>query len=153
MWCISSFARGANCCILAVYWRNSAPPSRSHIRSIKNNVSGFPVTKHFNPPSLCNLNCVFCNGSTKERLEAEHRRIHKLGTLQPAGLNTKLDFFLVQFWLFLFNLFLFSSCLTFWYWLNCFSQSHFCRCLTLPLTDRYMYSIVFCLCWTIVGIN
>ena len=27
-----------------------------HIRSVRNNFSGFPVAQHFNPPSHCSLN-------------------------------------------------------------------------------------------------
>ena len=79
--------------------RRLADRITEHIRSINLNQNGFPVAKHFNPPSQCSINdfsvtgLVLCNGSLRERLEAEHRLIYRLGTLNPGGLNTKFDFF------------------------------------------------------------
>ena len=69
------------------------------IRSIRNNVSDFPVTQHFNPPSHCSLNdssvtgIVHCNCSNVSRLNIENRIIFKLGTLSPLTFYTKFHTF------------------------------------------------------------
>ena len=70
-----------------------------HIRSTRNNVSGFPVAQYFNPPSHYSRNdfsvtgIIHCNCSNSSRLNTENRIIFKLGTLSPLGLNTKFDAF------------------------------------------------------------
>ena len=54
--------------------RRLADRITEHIRSIRNNFSGFPVTQHFNPPSHCSLNdssatgIIHCNCSNVNRL-------------------------------------------------------------------------------------
>ena len=79
--------------------RRLADRITEHIRSIRNNFSGFPVAQHFNPPSHCSLNdfsvtgIIHCNCSNVNRLNIENRIIFKLGTLSPLGLNTKFDAF------------------------------------------------------------
>ena len=70
-----------------------------HIRSILKKKFGFPVAKHFDPPSHCSLNdfsmtgIIHCNCSNVNRLNIENSIILKLGTLSPLELNTKLDAF------------------------------------------------------------
>ena len=79
--------------------RRLADRITEHIRSIRNNFSGFPVAQHFNPPSHCSINdfsvtgIIHCNCSNVNRLNIENRIIFKLGTLSPLGLNTKFDAF------------------------------------------------------------
>ena len=79
--------------------RRLADRITEHLRSIRINSDGFPVAKHFNPPSTCNINdfCVTgvfaCRGSQQDRKDCEHRLIFKLGTIQPNGLNFKFDSF------------------------------------------------------------
>ena len=79
--------------------RRLADRITEHIRSIRNNFSGFPVAQHFNPPSHCSLNdfsvtgIIHCNCSNGNRLNIENRIIFKHGTLSPLGLNTKSDTF------------------------------------------------------------
>ena len=52
-----------------------------HIRSVRNNISGFPVAQHFNPPSHCSFNyfsvtgIIHCNCSNVNRLNIESRII------------------------------------------------------------------------------
>ena len=79
--------------------RRLADRITEHIRSIRNNFSGFPVAQHFNPPSHCSINdfsvtgIIHCNCSNVNRHNIENRIIFKLGTLSPLGLNTKFDAF------------------------------------------------------------
>ena len=79
--------------------RRLADRITEHIRSIRNNFSGFPVAQHFNPLSHCSINdfsvtgIIHCNCSNVNRLNIENRIIFKLGTLSPLGLNTKFDAF------------------------------------------------------------
>ena len=78
--------------------RRLADRITEHIRSIRNNFSGFPLAQHFNPPSHCSLNdfsvtgIIHCNSNVIE-LIIENRIILKLGTLSPLGLITKFDAF------------------------------------------------------------
>ena len=49
-----------------------------HIHFIRNNLSGFPVAQHFNPPSNCSLNdfsvtgIIQCNCSNINRINIEN---------------------------------------------------------------------------------
>ncbi|KAJ8038351.1 putative indole-3-acetic acid-amido synthetase GH3.8 [Holothuria leucospilota] len=73
--------------------RRLADRVTEHLRSIKQNLPGFPVATHFNPPSTCSIRylmvsaAISCRGSDHDRLAAENRLIMKLGTLSPHGLN------------------------------------------------------------------
>ena len=77
--------------------RRLADRVTEHLRSIKQNLPGFPVATHFNPPSACSIRDVMvsaaisCRGSDHDRLTAENRLIMKLGTLSPHGLNVRLE--------------------------------------------------------------
>ena len=57
--------------------RRLADRITEHIRSIRNNFSGFPVAQHLNPPSHCSLNdfsvngIIHCNCSNVNRLNIE----------------------------------------------------------------------------------
>ena len=79
--------------------RRLAARITEHIRSIRNNFSGFHVAQHFNPPSHCSFNdfsvtgIIHCNCSNVIRLNIENRIVFKLGTLSPLGLSTKFDAF------------------------------------------------------------
>ena len=70
-----------------------------HLRSITQNFDGFPVARHYNPPSTCQkkdlevMVLTQARGSTKQRLEAEHRLIYRMGTMQPRGLNERFALF------------------------------------------------------------
>ncbi|KAJ8034336.1 hypothetical protein HOLleu_21123 [Holothuria leucospilota] len=70
-----------------------------HLRSIKQNLQGYPVATHFNPPSPCSIKdlavtaALMCRGSDRDRQTAENRLIMKLGTLSPHGLNIRMDLF------------------------------------------------------------
>ena len=68
-----------------------------HLRSIRRD-DGQPVSRHFNTPrhggatvdlELCGLALV--TTSAPRRITVESMLIHKLGTLVPSGLNTRLD--------------------------------------------------------------
>ncbi|KAJ8049873.1 hypothetical protein HOLleu_02801 [Holothuria leucospilota] len=77
--------------------RRLADRVTEHLRSIKQNLPGFPVATHFNPPSTCSIRdlmvsaAISCRGSDHDRLAAENRLIMKLGTLSPHGLNVRLE--------------------------------------------------------------
>ena len=77
--------------------RRLADRFTEHLRSINKNFQGFPVARHFNPPSRCTIDdirvtgAIKARGTSKDRITAEHRLIFKLGTIQPAGLNSKFD--------------------------------------------------------------
>ncbi|KAJ8048080.1 hypothetical protein HOLleu_00252 [Holothuria leucospilota] len=77
--------------------RRLADRVTEHLRSIKQNLPGFPVATHFNPPSTCSIRdlmvsaAISCRGSDHDRLAAENRLILKLGTLSPHGLNVRLE--------------------------------------------------------------
>ncbi|KAJ8022331.1 hypothetical protein HOLleu_37197 [Holothuria leucospilota] len=77
--------------------RRLADRVTEHLRSIKQNLPGFPVATHFNPPSTCAIRdlmvsaAISCRGSDHDRLAAENRLIMKLGTLSPHGLNVRLE--------------------------------------------------------------
>ncbi|KAJ8027330.1 hypothetical protein HOLleu_32445 [Holothuria leucospilota] len=77
--------------------RRLADRVTEHLRSIKQNLPGFPVATHFNPPSTCLIRdlmvsaAISCRGSYHDRLAAENRLIMKLGTLSPHGLNVRLE--------------------------------------------------------------
>ncbi|KAJ8046845.1 hypothetical protein HOLleu_05657 [Holothuria leucospilota] len=77
--------------------RRLADRVTEHLRSIKQNLPGFPVATHFNPPSTCSIRdlmvsaAISCRGSDHDRLAAENRLIMKLGTLSPHGLNIRLE--------------------------------------------------------------
>ena len=79
--------------------RRLADRVTEHLRSITKNFSGFPVARHFNPPSTCQKSnvevavLIQARGSNKDRLEAEHRLIYSMGTMQPRGLNNKFSMF------------------------------------------------------------
>ncbi|KAJ8047854.1 hypothetical protein HOLleu_06972 [Holothuria leucospilota] len=67
--------------------RRLADRLTEHLRSIKQNLPGFPVVTHFNAPSTCSIRdlmvsaAISCRGSDHDRLAAENRLIMKLGTL------------------------------------------------------------------------
>ncbi|KAJ8023765.1 hypothetical protein HOLleu_36299 [Holothuria leucospilota] len=75
--------------------RRLADRVTEHLRSIKQNLPGFPVATHFNPPSTCSIRdlmisaAISCRGSDHDRLAAENRLIMKLGTLSPHDLKLK----------------------------------------------------------------
>ena len=77
--------------------RRLADRVTEHLRSIRQNLPGYPVASHFNPPSVCSIRdfmvtaAIPCRGSDRDRLMAENRLIMKLGTLAPNGLNVKLE--------------------------------------------------------------
>ena len=77
--------------------RRLADRVTEHLRSIRQNLPGYPVANHFNPPSGCSIQdlmvtaAISCRGSDRDRLIAENRLIAKLGTLTPNGLNAKLE--------------------------------------------------------------
>ena len=79
--------------------RRLADRFTEHLRSIKCNLDGFPVARHFNPPSSCTIKdirvmgVIHAKGNNRDRIIAEHKLIFKLGTVQPAGLNSKFDCF------------------------------------------------------------
>ena len=79
--------------------RRLADRVTEHLRSIKQNLQGYPVAAHFNPPSPCSLQdltvtaAIMCRGSDRDRLTAENRLIMQLGTLSPHGLNVRMDLF------------------------------------------------------------
>ena len=79
--------------------RRLADRITEHIRSVRNNFSGFPVAHHLSPPSHCSLcdssvtGIIHCNCSNVNRLNIENRIIVKLGTLSPLGLKTTFDAF------------------------------------------------------------
>ncbi|XP_072041120.1 uncharacterized sodium-dependent transporter YhdH-like [Amphiura filiformis] len=79
--------------------RRLADRFTEHLRSIRINLDGFPVARHFNHPSMCTIadikvgGVIASRGSNQDRLAAENRLIFKLGTLQPQGLNTKFEMF------------------------------------------------------------
>ena len=83
--------------------RRLADGITEHIRSIRNNFSGFPVAQHFNPPSHCSLNdlsvtgIIHCNCSNVNRLNIESRIIFLNGTLSQLGLSTKFDAFSITY--------------------------------------------------------
>ena len=93
--------RCTNCNILYIgeTQRRLADRVTEHLRSITKNFPGFPVARHFNPPSTCHKThfkvgiLISARGSNKDRLEAEHRLIYRLGTMQPRGLNNKFCIF------------------------------------------------------------
>ncbi|KAJ8037206.1 hypothetical protein HOLleu_17965 [Holothuria leucospilota] len=57
--------------------RRLADRVTEHLRSIKQNLPGFPVATHFNPPSTCSIRdlmvsaAISCGGSDHDRLAAE----------------------------------------------------------------------------------
>ena len=73
-----------------------------HIRSVRNNFTGFAVAQHFNPPSRYSLDdfyvieIIHCNSSNATQLNIENRIIFILGALSPLGLSTKLTHFLLR---------------------------------------------------------
>ena len=79
--------------------RKLADRITEHIRSTRNNFSGFPVAQHFIPPSHCSLNdfsvtgIIHCNSSNVCRLNIENRISFTLRTLSPLGRNTIFDAF------------------------------------------------------------
>ena len=79
--------------------RRLADRVTEHLRSIRQNLQGYPVASHFNPPSPCSIMdltvtaAIMCRGSDRDRLSAENRLIMKLGTLSPHGLNVRMDLF------------------------------------------------------------
>lgn len=89
--------RCSNCNIMYIgeTQRRLADRVTEHLRSITKNFDGFPVARHFNPPSACQKSdvevavLIQARGSNKDRLEAEHRLIYSMGTMQPRGLNNK----------------------------------------------------------------
>ncbi|KAJ8017731.1 hypothetical protein HOLleu_44655 [Holothuria leucospilota] len=100
---VLSFHPSVNPIVRAIY-RNvetlrhdTSTPVTEHLRSIKQNLPGFPVATHFNPPSTCSIRdlmvsaAISCRGSDHDRLAAENRLIMKLGTLSPHGLNVRLE--------------------------------------------------------------
>ena len=68
-----------------------------HLRSVRNNSSGFSVAEHFNSAShplndimICGLKR--CSGDNSPRKNQEMRLIFELGTLKPNGLNINFSF-------------------------------------------------------------
>ena len=88
-----------NCLYVGETKRRLADRVTEHLRSIKQNLQGYPVATHFNPPSPCSIKdlavtvALMCRGSDRDRLTAENRLIMKLGTLSPHGLNVRMDLF------------------------------------------------------------
>ncbi|KAJ8028283.1 hypothetical protein HOLleu_30479 [Holothuria leucospilota] len=82
--------------------RRLADRVTEHLRSIKQNLPGFPEATHFNPPSTCSIRdlmvsaTISCRGSDHDRLAAENRLIMKLETLSPHGLKVILELFITQ---------------------------------------------------------
>ena len=79
--------------------RRLADRITEHIRSIRNNFSGFSVKQHFNPPSHCSLNdfsvtrIIQCNCSNVNRLNIENRIIFNLEPYLPWDLTQNLTHF------------------------------------------------------------
>ena len=79
--------------------RRLADRITEHIRSVRNNFSGFPVAQHFNPPSHCSLNdfsvtgIIHCNCSNVNRLNIENRIILNLEPYLPWDLTQNLTHF------------------------------------------------------------
>ena len=73
--------------------RRMADRTNEHLRSIRLHTTGLPVAHHFNLPGhsisnfkICGI--VRCSGATdEERKIREERMIHRLGCLQPNGVN------------------------------------------------------------------
>ena len=69
------------------------------LRSITKDFAGYPVARHFKPPSPCNIShftvSVFIqtNGSNKDKLHAKHCLNFKLGSIQPIGINIRFSVF------------------------------------------------------------
>ncbi|KAJ8033582.1 hypothetical protein HOLleu_23874 [Holothuria leucospilota] len=88
-----------NCLYVGETKRRLADRITEHLRSIKQNLQGYPVATHFNPPSPCSIKdlavtaALTCRGSDRDRQTAENRLIMKLGTLSPHGLNIRMDLF------------------------------------------------------------
>ncbi|KAJ8026637.1 hypothetical protein HOLleu_31530 [Holothuria leucospilota] len=88
-----------NCLYVGETKRRLADRITEHLRSIKQNLQGYPVATHFNPPSPCSIKdlavtaALMCRGSDRDRQTAENRLIMKLGTLSPHGLNIRMDLF------------------------------------------------------------
>ena len=67
-----------------------------HLRSVEQD-DGKPVSKHFNGPSHVGVADMevfvlrFCHGTKTSRQTLASRLIHKLGTISPQGMNTKVD--------------------------------------------------------------
>ncbi|KAJ8024537.1 hypothetical protein HOLleu_34470 [Holothuria leucospilota] len=86
-----------NCLYVGETKRRLADRITEHLRSIKQNLQGYPVATHFNPPSPCSIKdlavtaALMCRGSDRDRQTAENRLIMKLGTLSPHGLNIRMD--------------------------------------------------------------
>ena len=87
---------GCNIIYIGETGRRLADRITEHIRYIRNNFSGFPVARHFSPPSHCSHNdfsvtrIIHCNCSNVNRLNIENGIIFKLEALSPLGHNTKL---------------------------------------------------------------
>ena len=82
--------------------RRMADRATEHLRSIRLQTSGLPVAQHFNIPGhtindfkICGL--MKCHGGTDEdRKLREERLIHRLGCLQPNGINVSFHSFPVN---------------------------------------------------------
>ena len=88
-----------NCLYVGETKRRLADRVTEHLRSIKQNLQGYPVATHFNPPSPCSIKdlavtvALMCRGSDRDRLTAENRLIMKLGTLPHTVLTLGWTFF------------------------------------------------------------
>ena len=72
--------------------RRLADRTTEHLRSITLNTPGLPVAQHFNQPnhSVNNFEvCIVTSGFSSDvaRKEQEEKLIHRLGCLQPRGIN------------------------------------------------------------------
>ncbi|KAJ8025053.1 hypothetical protein HOLleu_35149 [Holothuria leucospilota] len=87
-----------NCLYVGETKRRLADRVTEHLRSIQQNLQGYPVATHFNP-SRAQLKTwplpqpIMCRGSDRDRQTLENRLIMKLGTLSPHGLNIRMDLF------------------------------------------------------------
>ena len=73
-------------------WRALRQCLGEHLRSIKKNVPGFPVAKHFNAAGHCIedvlVRGILLCGATSQRKRLEMRLIFKLDTSHPRGLKS-----------------------------------------------------------------
>ena len=77
--------------------RNLRSRFSEHLRSVRNNTPGFPVTQHFNSAgySISDIpirGLQLCHSTNLQRKQREMKLIFQLGTVQPDGLNINFNF-------------------------------------------------------------